>query len=95
MQSITIKDVPQFLEMVRLVIRQEIENIKQHREAKKDADLISRKEAAKILEINLSTLHIWTEDGALFKTKRGRRVYYRRSDNPLLQNRLEPKILNV
>lgn len=49
--------------------------------ASKDPDeLLTRKETAKLLKINLATLWSWSKSGKLNSLGLGNRVYYRRSD---------------
>ena len=47
----------------------------------KESDIyLTRKETAKMLSIDLSTLHLWTKKGQLLSRGIGNRVYYKRSD---------------
>lgn len=42
--------------------------------------LLSRKKAAELLDVNLSTLHNWNKKGILKPLQLGGRVYYRLED---------------
>ena len=44
------------------------------------AKLLSRNEVAKLLKIDLSTVHNWTKKGKLLAHGLGNRVYYKRSE---------------
>ncbi|MBT8269513.1 MAG: helix-turn-helix domain-containing protein, partial [Bacteroidia bacterium] len=43
-------------------------------------DLLSRQEVARMLKIDLSTLHLWCKVGKLKKYGIGKRVYFKRSE---------------
>ena len=43
-------------------------------------ELMTRQEVARLLKIDLSTLHHWTKSGILTKYGIGKRVYYKRSE---------------
>lgn len=83
MLSITIS-IPDFKTVIRDAVKEELENFKKQLAAKKDDNLLTRKEAAMLLKIDLSTLHIWTRDKKLHTHKIGRRIYYKRDENQLL-----------
>ena len=53
-------------------------------------ELLSRKEAAKLLKITLSTLWSWTNSGKLKSYGIANRVYYKR--NEILTSSLKPLI---
>ena len=80
MQLITISKAD-LANIIRENVRAELENFKQNFKKFKDDDLVPRKEAARILNIDLSTLYDWTKDGKLIQHKIGRKVYYKRSEN--------------
>lgn len=70
---------------LRKLLREELEYLTNRKQIKADDNLLMRKEAARILKIDLSTLHLWTVSGKLTTHKIGRRIYYKRSENHLLQ----------
>lgn len=80
--TITLQD---FQTLLKEAVKNELENFKRNWNAKKDTNLIARKDVALILGVNLSTVHLWTESGKLIPYRIGRKVYYRRTDNPMLQ----------
>ncbi|NNK76667.1 MAG: helix-turn-helix domain-containing protein [Maribacter sp.] len=43
-------------------------------------ELLSRQEVARMLKIDLSTLHLWCKEGKLKKYGIGKRVYFKRSE---------------
>ena len=43
-------------------------------------DLLTRKESADLLSINLATLHRWTKAGKIINYGIGGRIYYKRSE---------------
>jgi excisionase family DNA binding protein len=45
-----------------------------------DIQLLSRKEAAKVLGISLVTLNEWTKNGLVIAHKVGTKVYYKKTD---------------
>lgn len=80
MQLITISK-EELAQIIRANVRAEIEIFKQHFTKFKDDDLVPRKEAARILKIDVSTLWEWTTTGKLIPHRIGRKVYYKRSEN--------------
>lgn len=61
-------------------VQTELNNFKEHFEPKNPTEFITRKETAKLLSINLSTLHHWTKAKKLKAYGKGKRVYYKRSE---------------
>ena len=62
------------------VVKPEIENLKQSFQPKEPVNLLTRKEAAKLLKINLSTLWAWTNKGIIKSYAIGNRIYYKRHE---------------
>ena len=65
--------------LIALAVRTELE-IFRKKYLKKDSDIMTRKETAILLRIDLSTLWEWTDAGKLKANRIGRRVYYKRSE---------------
>lgn len=84
-QTITMS-TEDFIKLMREAVKQELDAYKFFLAAKKDDNILTRKEAAKELKIDLSTLHIWTEKGALipYRPNAKGRVYYKRDENTIL-----------
>ena len=62
-------------------LRKELEELKQNYQPKEPEEYLSRKQAAEMLDINLSTLWAWTKKGHLNAYTIGaNRIYYKRSD---------------
>lgn len=47
---------------------------------RKDNDLLSRKEAAKLLKVNESTIHNWVASGKVKKYLKGNKAYYKKQE---------------
>ncbi len=62
------------------VVKPEIENLKQSFQPKEPVNLLTRKEAAKLLKINLSTLWSWSNKGIIKSYAIGNRIYYKRHE---------------
>lgn len=66
---------------IRMIIREELEEFKNNLpELINEDDLLTRKEVADLLKIDLSTIHNWTKKGRLKSYGIGNRVYFRRKD---------------
>lgn len=81
MQSITIT-ISELKHTVRKAVKEELENFRLNFGFSKNDDLIPRKKAARLLDVDLSTLRRWTNEDLLKDVKIRGRVYYRKSDNP-------------
>lgn len=85
MLQITIS-IADFKAIISETVRVELQLI-QNNFKKEEPKILSRKQAAAVLQINISTLHTWTEDGRIKKYKTGGRVYYKSEDiNAILNN---------
>lgn len=60
------------------VITSKFDDLKKHFEPKTPTEFLSRQEVAKMLKINLSTVHNWTKNGTLQAFQIGGRVFYKR-----------------
>lgn len=66
---------------IRMIIREELAEFKNTLpELINEDDLLTRKEVADLLKIDLSTIHNWTRKGRLKSYGIGNRVYFRRKD---------------
>jgi len=61
-------------------IKKEIESLKNHFQPKEPTEFLTRKEVSKLLNINLSTVHNWTNQGVLKSYGMVGRVYYKRNE---------------
>jgi hypothetical protein len=57
-----------------------LDELKKSFEPKTPVELLGRRDTAKLLKINLSTLHLWTVKGVLKKYGISGKVYYKRSE---------------
>ncbi|WP_339727804.1 helix-turn-helix domain-containing protein [Maribacter stanieri] len=57
-----------------------LDELKKSFQPKTPQELLTRSETAKLLKINLSTLHLWTAKGVLNKYGISGKVYYKRSE---------------
>lgn len=58
----------------------QVEYLKNQLQPKNPTDLLTRKQVAKMLDVNLSTIHNWTKKGVLTSYGIEGRVYYKRSE---------------
>jgi len=61
-------------------VQTQLNNFKEHFEPKTPVEFLTRKETAKLLSVNLSTLHHWTKSKKLKAYGKGNRVYFKRSE---------------
>jgi DNA invertase Pin-like site-specific DNA recombinase len=61
-------------------IRGQLEELKKSFQPKTPEEFLSRKATAKLLNINLSTLYLWTKKGVLQSYGISGKVYYKRSE---------------
>lgn len=61
-------------------IKVQFEEISERNLSRNSDKLLTRKETAEYLKINLSTLHFWTLKGKIPKESLGNRIYYRKSE---------------
>jgi hypothetical protein len=67
-------------QLISKVVEEHLQEIKTLLNSKPLNDWLSRKETAKLLKINLSTLSVWTKNNLLLPYGLGGRVYYKRSE---------------
>ncbi len=70
----------QLLEKLTACIEQQFKNLKDDLKPNSAEDYLTRKEAAKLLKINLSTLHAWVNKGLLKPLGISGKVYFKRSE---------------
>lgn len=61
-------------------VRTQLQDLKQHFEPKEPKQYLTRQEVAKMLSVDLSTIHNWTKKGILTANQIGGRVFYLRKD---------------
>lgn len=74
-------DLDSFGQFIQKLVREELEkynNVNQGQENEKQ--FYTREETAKLLNVSLTTLFHWNNDGILKNTKIGKRVYYSRNE---------------
>ena len=75
-------------EEIMTKLRKELENLKKDYQPREPEEYLSRKQAAEMLDINLSTLWSWTNKGLINAYTIGaNRIYYKRSD---IEAKLKP-----
>ncbi len=79
----------QIKEIVADVIKPQIEGLKENFKLKEPETLLTRKETAELLKINLSTLWAWTNKGLVKSYAIGNRIYYKRHE--ILETLIEIK----
>lgn len=60
-------------------LKTQLEDLKKHLQPKEPKEYLTRSEVAKMLKIDLSTVHNWNKKGILISWQIGGRVYYKRS----------------
>lgn len=61
-------------------VQNQINELKKSFEPKQPTEYLTRNEVAKMLQIDLSTLHNWSKKGKLTAYGIGARVYYKRAE---------------
>lgn len=61
-------------------VKFQLEDLKKHFQPKEQNEYLTRQEVAKMLSIDLSTVHNWTKKGILTAFQIGGRVFYKRKD---------------
>lgn len=60
-------------------VKTQLEDLKKHFQPKEPKQYLTRNEVAKMLSVDLSTVHNWTKKGILTANQIGGRVFYLRS----------------
>tara|TARA_E500000318_G_C3565148_1_gene215333 strand:+ start:1659 stop:1931 length:273 start_codon:yes stop_codon:yes gene_type:complete len=61
-------------------VKRQLEELKRNFQPKTPEEFLTRKATAKLLNINLSTLYLWTKKGVLQSYGISGKVYYKRSE---------------
>lgn len=61
-------------------VKKELQEFTKKSQEQEVSELLTRQEVAKLLSIDLSTLHTWTKKGKLISYGIGHRVYYKRRE---------------
>lgn len=70
----------QLAEAILRGVNSQFEKFKEEFQPKEPTEYLTRKEVAKLLSVNLSTIHNWTVKGKLKAYGIGHRVYYKRQE---------------
>ncbi|WP_312286406.1 helix-turn-helix domain-containing protein [Chryseobacterium gleum] len=62
------------------IVYKVLEKMKQDQAPKDQKEFYTREETAKLLDVSLTTLFHWNNDGTLKNTKIGKRVYYSKNE---------------
>ena len=71
-------DIDSFGQFIQKLVREELEKIIPVQSEEKE--FYTREETAKLLNVSLTTLFHWNNDGTLKNTKMGKRVYYSKDE---------------
>ncbi|MDT0687833.1 helix-turn-helix domain-containing protein [Autumnicola psychrophila] len=61
-------------------VKKQLEELKKQYQPKEPEEYLSRSEVAKMLKVDIMTVHNWSKKGKLKKHALGNRVYYKRSE---------------
>ncbi|WP_026935165.1 helix-turn-helix domain-containing protein [Christiangramia echinicola] len=61
-------------------IQAQLNDLKKSYQPKEPEEFLTRAEVAKMLKVDISTVHNWTKAGKLQRFGLGKRVYYKRSE---------------
>ncbi|WP_426094050.1 helix-turn-helix domain-containing protein [Flavobacterium sp. DSR2-3-3] len=73
-------DVPQFEELIKSTVKEQIDELKQSLNKDNHDELLTREETYKLLKIDSSTLWAWTKMGKLKVYGIANRRYYKRNE---------------
>ncbi|MFV5694006.1 helix-turn-helix domain-containing protein [Flavobacterium sp. LB3P122] len=73
-------DVPQFEELIKSTVKEQIDELKQSLNKDNQDELLTREETYKLLKIDSSTLWAWTKMGKLKVYGIANRRYYKRNE---------------
>ncbi|MCR9154774.1 MAG: helix-turn-helix domain-containing protein [Bacteroidetes bacterium] len=82
-----IQDTESFKNSLLGAVKSELEVLKKEFQPKEPTKYLTRAEVAKMLQIDLSTLHSWVKKGKLKSYGIGHRVYFKRSE---IETALQP-----
>lgn len=61
-------------------VKLQLDELKKHYQPKEPEEYLSRAEVAKMLKVDISTIHNWGKAGKIKRYGLGNRVYYKRSE---------------
>jgi hypothetical protein len=61
-------------------VKLQFDDLKKHFQLKEPTEFLTRQEVAKMLKVDISTIHNWSKRGILKPVGIGARVYFRRED---------------
>jgi hypothetical protein len=61
-------------------VKLQFDDLKKHFQPKEPTEFLTRQEVAKMLKVDISTIHNWSKRGILKPVGIGARVYFRRED---------------
>lgn len=70
----------QFKDSILQGVKDQLEELKKQYQPKEPEEFLSRAEVAKLLKVDISTVHNWGKAGKLKRHGLGNRVYYKRSE---------------
>lgn len=60
-------------------VKHQLEELKKQYQPREPEEFLSRAEVAKMLKVDISTIHNWSKSGKLQKWAIGNRIYFKRS----------------
>ncbi len=75
-----ITDPSELQEVILRGVKMQIDELKKEFQPKEPTEYLTRNELAKMLKIDLSTVHHWSKSGKLSAYYIGGRVYYKRQE---------------
>ncbi len=74
-------DLDSFGQFIQKLVREELEKYNNGNQGQEnEKQFYTREETAKLLNVSLTTLFHWNNDGTLKNTKIGKRVYYSKNE---------------
>jgi transposase len=70
----------ELMRLFRSILQAEIESLKREFRPKELPTYLTRKQVAKMFDVNLSTIHAWSKGGKLSPVGIGNRVYFLREE---------------
>jgi len=70
----------QLQEAILQGVKKQLEELKKEYQPREPEEYLSRAEVAKLLKVDISTIHNWGKAGKLKRHGLGNRVYYKRSE---------------
>lgn len=70
----------QFQDSILQGVKQQLQELKKEFQPKEPEEYLSRADVAKMLKVDISTIHNWGKSGKLTKHAIGNRIYFKRSE---------------